>query len=105
MYYEKEIRNFQCNTETSCNIYHVCVDYFQFRFDVSGYPTLKWFRDGQAFDYDGPREEDGIVEYMTSRADPNWKPPPEAVITLTQKNFREIIDNEELMLVEFYAPW
>ena len=83
----------------------ICVDYFQFRFDVSGYPTLKWFRDGQAFDYDGPREEDGIVEYMTSRADPNWKPPPEAVITLTQKNFREIVDNEELMLVEFYAPW
>ena len=29
------------------------------RFEVSGYPTLKWFRDGVMYDYDGPREEDG----------------------------------------------
>jgi len=29
------------------------------RFDVSGYPTLKWFKGGQLFDYDGPRKEDG----------------------------------------------
>ena len=29
------------------------------RFEVSGYPTLKWFKNGQAFDYDGPRHEDG----------------------------------------------
>ena len=30
------------------------------RFDVSGYPTLKWFKAGQAFDYEGPRKEDGM---------------------------------------------
>ena len=29
------------------------------RFEVQGYPTLKIFRKGQAYDYDGPREEDG----------------------------------------------
>jgi len=29
------------------------------RFEVSGYPTLKWFKAGQVFDYDGPRKEDG----------------------------------------------
>ena len=33
------------------------------RFEVSGYPTLKWFRNGRAFDYDGPREEDGNTLY------------------------------------------
>lgn len=29
------------------------------RFEVQGYPTLKIFRKGQPYDYDGPREEDG----------------------------------------------
>jgi len=26
---------------------------------VEGYPTLKWFKDGVASDYDGPRDHDG----------------------------------------------
>ena len=29
------------------------------RFGVSGYPTLKVFKNGDPFDYDGPRDEDG----------------------------------------------
>ncbi|XP_065053857.1 protein disulfide-isomerase A4-like [Rhopilema esculentum] len=75
------------------------------RFEVQGYPTLKIFRKGQAYDYDGPREEDGIVNYMKEQSDPNWKPPPEEVITLTKDNFAEVTSREDLMLVEFYTPW
>lgn len=75
------------------------------KYDVSGYPTLKIFRKGTAFDYDGPRVEEGIVNYMKEQSDPNWKPPPEAVITLTKDNFTDTVDSESLMLVEFYAPW
>ena len=33
------------------------------RFDVSAYPTLKWFKGGREFDYDGPVEEDGEHDF------------------------------------------
>lgn len=75
------------------------------RFGVSGYPTLKWFKNGNPYDYDGPRDADGIVNYMKVRADPSWAPPPEAVIVLTKDNFTEITDREKLIIVMFYAPW
>merc|ERR1712002_916189 len=73
--------------------------------DISGYPTLKLFRDGKPEDYDGPRDAQGIVEYVKEKSDPNYKPPPEAVLTLTKDNFKEITEKETIMLVEFYAPW
>ena len=47
----------------------------------------------------------GIVSYVLERSDPNWKPPPEAVLTLTKENFDDVTKKEDLMLVEFYAPW
>ncbi|CAH1788364.1 unnamed protein product [Owenia fusiformis] len=75
------------------------------RFDVSGYPTLKWFKDGQPNDYEGPREKMGIVQYMQEKTDPNYKPPPESVLTLTKDNFDETVNDADLILVEFYAPW
>lgn len=35
------------------------------RFDVKGYPTLKFFEEGQfKFDYVGARTKDAIVEFM-----------------------------------------
>jgi len=74
-------------------------------YSISGYPTLFIFKSGQKLEYDGPRDEAGIIKYMEERADPSWKPPPDAVITLTSTDFDEITNREPLMLVEFYAPW
>jgi len=50
-----------CTTESS-----TCSKY-----GVSGYPTLKIFKDGEKTkDYDGPREKDGIVRKMLKEAGP-----------------------------------
>lgn len=44
------------------------------RFGISGYPTLKIFKNGEfSADYQGPREADGIVKYMKSKAGPSSK--------------------------------
>lgn len=41
---------------------------------VNGYPTLKIFKNGEvASDYQGPREADGIVKYMRTKAGPSAK--------------------------------
>jgi len=47
----------------------------------------------------------GIIDYMKERSDPSWKPPPDQVVVLTKDNFSEVTDNEELVIVMFYAPW
>lgn len=44
------------------------------KYGVSGFPTLKIFRNGQlAQDYDGPREAEGIVKYMRGQTGPSAK--------------------------------
>ena len=42
---------------------------------------------------------------MTERSSPNWKPPPDTVITLTTANFSDFVHSQDLTFVEFYAPW
>ncbi|XP_062353661.1 protein disulfide-isomerase A4 isoform X3 [Cinclus cinclus] len=74
------------------------------RFDVSGYPTIKILKKGQAVDYDGSRTEDAIVAKVKEVSDPNWTPPPEATLVLTQENFDEVVNDADIILVEFYAP-
>ncbi|CAM1154323.1 PDIA3 (predicted) [Pycnogonum litorale] len=41
------------------------------KYSVSGYPTLKIFKNGEFFqDYDGPRDASGIVKYMKTKVGP-----------------------------------
>ncbi|XP_056376111.1 protein disulfide-isomerase A4 [Hyla sarda] len=40
------------------------------RYNVSGYPTLKIFRKGKPYDYNGPREKYGIIDFMIEQAGP-----------------------------------
>ncbi|XP_068437521.1 protein disulfide-isomerase A4 isoform X2 [Clinocottus analis] len=75
------------------------------RFEVSGYPTIKIMKNGEPVDYDGARTEKAIVARVKEVAHPDWKPPPDATLVLTKENFDETVNNAEIILVEFYAPW
>ncbi|XP_010888452.2 protein disulfide-isomerase A4 [Esox lucius] len=75
------------------------------RFDVSGYPTFKIMKKGEPVDYDGARTEQDIVARVKEVSQPDWKPPPEATLVLTKDNFDQVVDNADIILVEFYAPW
>ena len=43
-------------------------------YGVSGYPTIKLLRKGKRFEYNGPREADGIIAYMREQAKPAARP-------------------------------
>uniref|UniRef100_UPI00358ED6AB protein disulfide-isomerase A4 isoform X2 n=1 Tax=Myxine glutinosa TaxID=7769 RepID=UPI00358ED6AB len=75
------------------------------RFDVSGYPTLKILKKGKPVDYDGARTKDAIAERAREVAEPGWAPHPEATIVLTTNDFDSVVNEAEIILVEFYAPW
>ena len=73
---------------------------------IKGFPTLTVFRKGaKVEDYSGERDAAGIIAYMKKMNDPNWKPPPSAVVPLTAENFTKFIKNEKLSLVMWHAPW
>ena len=56
------------------------------KYGVSGYPTLKIFKGGEmASDYNGPREADGIVKYMRTKAGP------------TSKNLQSVAEAEKFL--------
>ena len=42
---------------------------------------------------------------MRKQADPNWKPPPSVVLSLTMDNFTKTAKSKDMMVVWFYAPW
>lgn len=40
------------------------------KFDIRGYPTLKFFKNGEASDYNGGRTEPEIVSWVTKKSSP-----------------------------------
>lgn len=75
------------------------------RFQIQGYPTLKIFRKGTPFEYDGPRQNGkAIVEYLVKQASNTWKPPVSQVNVLSNSNFTQWVEKYDISLVEFYSP-
>jgi len=81
------------------------------RFDVHGFPTLKYFPKGNKdapLAYEGGRTADDIINYINQQAGTKGKVKKASsdVIVLTDANFDKIVmDSDKDVLVEFYAPW
>jgi len=81
------------------------------RFDVHGYPTLKYFGKGVTTSpeaYSGARELDDLANFVTDKTGIKSKIKKAAsnVVVLTPSNFDAIVkDTTKDVLVEFYAPW
>ena len=84
------------------------------RFEVKGFPTIKYFKDGaMAFDAGDAREEAAILKFMADPKEPPPPPPPEApwkdeesdVVHLTEEDFKPFLKKKKHVLVMFYAPW
>lgn len=69
------------------------------KFDVSGFPTIKWFKSGVASDYDGPREVDGILKELGKAA--KYKPPTQ-LSDATATN--ELVASSSCLLIGFFRP-
>lgn len=78
------------------------------RFDIKGFPTIKWFSKGSLTpeDYEGGRTKDAMLEFVNKKAGTNVAEAPSDVVVLTPANFDAVVlDKTKNVLVEFYAPW
>ncbi|CAG9857417.1 unnamed protein product [Phyllotreta striolata] len=87
--------------------------------NVSGYPTIKYFSyfNKNIRDYSGGRTAIDFVSFMKDPEAPAPAPPSPssgrpadwvldpAIIKLTDKNFKERLRTNDIVLVMFYAPW
>lgn len=80
------------------------------RFNVQGFPTLKWF-DGKSdtpTDYKSGRDIDSLTNFIADKSGVKPKKKlelPSEVSILTDKSFAETIGGDKNVLVAFTAPW
>ncbi|KAM6974573.1 protein disulfide-isomerase A3-like [Tautogolabrus adspersus] len=68
------------------------------RFGVSGYPTLKIFRNGKdSAPYDGPRTADGIYQYMKKQTG------PDSVLLKTEEDLHTFIDHYDASIIGVFS--
>lgn len=82
------------------------------RYEVRGYPTVKYFAYGE-FKFDvNVRETQKIVEFMKDPKEPPPPPPPEKpwseepseVVHLVEDTYKPFLKKKKHVLVMFYAP-
>lgn len=64
--------------------------------NVNGYPTLKFYRHGNAIDYSGGRKADGIISWVTKKSEPSVK------VLLTVDEAKSFIDANEVAIIGFF---
>ena len=80
------------------------------KYEVKGFPTLKWFPKGSLtpVDYEGERSAEALVDYVNAQTglSKRLKVTPTAVLALTPDNFDTVVSTPNAFkLLEFYAPW
>lgn len=81
------------------------------RFNIKGFPTIKYFEDGEfAYDY-SERDEAKILAFMRNpqkpeapEKEPEWKDEVNSVIHAEDANFHSTIKTKKHALAFFYAP-
>ncbi|PVD35860.1 hypothetical protein C0Q70_02829 [Pomacea canaliculata] len=82
-------------------------------YKIKGFPTLKYFKDGEyAFEVN-ERDKDKIIEFIKNPQEPPPPPAPEpsweeiesSVVHLNEENFKFTLKKRKHSLVMFYAPW
>ncbi|KAM9807493.1 protein disulfide-isomerase A3 [Neosynchiropus ocellatus] len=68
------------------------------KYGVSGYPTLKIFRDGEeSGPYEGPRSADGIVSFLKKQAG------PASLEIKDDTHFQKLITDSDAIVIGFFA--
>ncbi|KAF8313568.1 protein disulfide isomerase [Clavulina sp. PMI_390] len=82
------------------------------KYDVKGFPTLKWFPNGVNSDpepYEGGRDIEDLVSFVSKKVGVPVKvkgPPPPAYRIIDSGSFDEVVyDKTKDVLVAFTAPW
>ncbi|KAK3931157.1 Protein disulfide-isomerase A5 [Frankliniella fusca] len=87
------------------------------QFNISAFPTLLYFKNGRMqFAYEGANKKNDLVAFMRDpsesarkeREKPKeepWSATPSDVVHLTADDFDSFIQEEQTVLVMFYAPW
>jgi protein disulfide-isomerase A6 len=80
------------------------------RFEVHGFPTLKWFPKGSTTpeDYEGGRDLESLTSFVQQKSGAKGKSKKAVsnVVILDNANFDKfVLDSNKDVLVEFYAPW
>jgi len=66
------------------------------KFNIEGFPTLKFFKNGEAIDFNGPREAQGIVTWLEKKTGPACKE-----ITKVGE-LKELLEKEQALAVAFF---
>ncbi|KAK0050068.1 protein disulfide-isomerase A5, partial [Biomphalaria pfeifferi] len=81
--------------------------------NIKGFPTIRYFRNGEfAFEVN-ERDKDKIIEFMKDPKEPPPPPPQEMkweeiesdIVHLTDDTFKQFLKKKKHCLVMFYAPW
>jgi len=76
---------------------------------VSGYPTLKYFPQGQPtadVKYEGARSVDDIAKFISEKAGERARIAPKHYVDLTPEEFDKVVmDPTQNVIVAFTAPW